>query len=103
MRNLACLQRDTDPQFLAHVCCGQTAEWIKMPLGVEVSLSPGHIALDGNPASLPKKREHSSHQFTVHVLWGQTAEWINMPLGVEVSLGTGFIVLHGTQLPHKGA
>ena len=22
------------PRFLAHVFCGQTAEWIKMPLGV---------------------------------------------------------------------
>jgi len=24
------------PQFSDHVCCGQTAEWIKMPLGREV-------------------------------------------------------------------
>jgi len=24
------------PPFFAHVCCGQTAEWIKMPLGTEV-------------------------------------------------------------------
>ena len=29
------------PQFSTHVCCGQTAEWIKMPLGVEVGLGPG--------------------------------------------------------------
>jgi len=26
------------PQFLAHVCCGQTAGWIKMPLGTKVGL-----------------------------------------------------------------
>jgi len=30
-------------QFSAHVCCGQTAEWIKMPLGTEVDLGPGDI------------------------------------------------------------
>ena len=28
-------------------CCGQTVGWIKMPLGKEVGLSPGHIVLDG--------------------------------------------------------
>jgi len=26
-----------------------------MPLGMEVGLGPGHIALNGNPAPLPKK------------------------------------------------
>jgi len=38
------------PQFSAHVYCGQTAEWIKMPLGMEVGLGPGDIVLDGDPA-----------------------------------------------------
>jgi len=37
-------------QFLAHVCCGQTARWIKMPSGMQVGLSPGNIVLDGDPA-----------------------------------------------------
>jgi len=37
-------------QFSVHVCCGQTAGWIKMSLGREVGLVPGHIVLDGNPA-----------------------------------------------------
>ena len=31
------------PEFSAHVCCGQTAGWINMPLGTEVDLSPGDI------------------------------------------------------------
>jgi len=35
------------PQFSAHVYCGQTAGWIKMPFGMEVGLGPGHIVLDG--------------------------------------------------------
>jgi len=34
-------QKGTQPQFLAHVYCGQTAGWIKMPLGMEVGLSLG--------------------------------------------------------------
>ena len=25
---------DEDPQFSAHICCVQTARWIKMPLGM---------------------------------------------------------------------
>ena len=35
------------PQFLAHVYCGQTAGWMKTPLGTEVDLGLGHIVLDG--------------------------------------------------------
>jgi len=37
----------TPTQFLVHVCCGQTAGWIKMPLGTEVNLGPGDVVLDG--------------------------------------------------------
>jgi len=43
-----------EPQFLAHICCGQMASGIKMPLGVEVGRGPGHFVLDGDPAPLPK-------------------------------------------------
>jgi len=48
-------QRGTATQFSAHVCCGQTAGWIKMPLGKEVSVSSGHIVVDGDPAPLLQK------------------------------------------------
>jgi len=37
------------------VYCGQTVEWIKMKLGMEIGLRPGHIVLGGDPAPLPKK------------------------------------------------
>ena len=47
--------RGQSPQFLAHVHCSQMAGWIKMPLGREVGLSPGHIVLDGDPAPPPSK------------------------------------------------
>ena len=43
------------PQFSAHFYCGQTARWIKMPLGMEVGLSPGDFVLDGDPSPLPPK------------------------------------------------
>jgi len=35
--------------------CGQTVERIKMKLGMEVDLGPGHMVLDGDPAPLPKR------------------------------------------------
>jgi len=45
-------KRGQSPQFSAHVHYGQTAGWIKMALGMDVSLGldPGHIVLDGDPA-----------------------------------------------------
>ena len=36
----------------AHVCCSQTAAWIKMPLGMEVGDGLCVIVLDGDPAPL---------------------------------------------------
>ena len=45
----------TPPQFSAHFYCGQTAGCIKMPLGMEVGLSPGDFVLDWNLASYPKR------------------------------------------------
>jgi len=42
------------PQFSAHVRCGQTAGWTKMPLGMELGLGPGDFVLDGDP--LPQWR-----------------------------------------------
>jgi len=47
---LPSLEKGQSPQFLAHVYCGQTAGWIKTPLGTEVDLGPGHFVLDGFPA-----------------------------------------------------
>jgi len=58
--------RGTAPEFSAHVYCGQTVGWIKMPLGMEVGLGPGDFVLDGDPARSPKKGQ--SPQFSAHVL-----------------------------------
>ena len=46
------------PQFSAHVYCDQAVGWIKMALGMEVGLDPGHILLDGDPALLQKRGQN---------------------------------------------
>jgi len=70
----------SSPHFWAHVYCGQTAEWINMPLGIEVGLSSGHTRWG---TQLRPRKRHSSPHFSAHVHCGQTA-WIKMPLGMEV-------------------
>jgi len=40
--------------------CGQTVGRIKMKLGKQVGLGPGHIVLDGDPAP-PTPKGHSPH------------------------------------------
>ena len=62
-------------QFLVHFYCGQTALCIKMPLGVEVSLSPlspGDFVLDGDPA--PHQKEGGAPQFLARGYCDQTAD-----------------------------
>jgi len=54
--------------------CGQTVGWIKMPLGMEVGLGPGHIVLEGEPAvrggtSSPSKRGTSAPNFSPVAKW----------------------------------
>jgi len=56
------------PRFSAHVCCGQMAACIKMALGMEVGLGPGHIVLDGDPAP-PLQKRHSPSIFGPCLLW----------------------------------
>jgi len=48
-------KKEHSPPFSAHVCCGQMAGLIKISLGTEVDLGPGHIALDGEPAPPPPR------------------------------------------------
>ena len=59
------------------VHCGQTIEWIKMKLGMQVGLGPGHIVLDGDPAPLPQRG--TAPQFLAHICCDQMAEWIKIP------------------------
>jgi len=41
--------------ILAHVCCDQTAGWIKIPLGTEVNLDPGKLCYMGSQLPPPKR------------------------------------------------
>jgi len=62
-------QKGHSPQFSAYVYCGQTAGWIKMPLGTEVDLSLADFVLDGDPALHQKVAQFP--QFSAHcVRWG---------------------------------
>ena len=38
------------PQFSAHVCCSQTAGWIKVPLGTMVGFGQGNSVFYADPA-----------------------------------------------------
>ena len=75
------------------VYCGQTVGRIKMKLGMQVGLSPGHTVLDGDPGPPPPKG--TALQFLAHMYCAQTAGWIKMPVGVEVGLYASDIVLDG--------
>jgi len=50
------------PHFLTHVCCGQTARWIRIPT-MEVSLGPGNVVLHGDPAPRPRKGTQQPPRF----------------------------------------
>ena len=73
--------RSPSPKFSAHVYCGQTAGWMKLFLGMEVSLSPGDFVLDGDPFPFPQKgAEPPSLIFGPFLLWPngsmhQNATW----------------------------
>ena len=80
------------------VHCGQAVGRIKMELGMQVGLGPGHIVLDGDPAP-PPQRGTATTQFSAHICCGQMAAWIKIPLGMELGLGPGAFVLDGNPAP----
>jgi len=88
-----------EPQFSAHVYCGQTAGWMKLVLGMVVGLRPGDFVLDGDPAPFPRRGRSPPAQFTAHFYCGQTAGCIKMPLGTDVGLIPGDFVLNGDTVP----
>jgi len=73
-------QKGHNPQFSAHVRCGQTAGWIKKPLGTEVGLGPGDFVLDGDPAHPSKKSGGASFPiFGTCLLWSNG--WMHKKFG----------------------
>jgi len=77
--------------------------WTKMPLGMEVGLSPGDFVFDGDPATPRTDGTPTITQFLAHVYCGQTAGWMKTPLGYLSDLGPGHFVLDGVQLCEKRA
>ena len=51
------------PEFSAHLYCGQTAAWIKMPLGMDLGLGLRNIVFDVDPAIPRKKGTPTPTQF----------------------------------------
>jgi len=52
------------------VYSAQTVGWIKMKLGMEAGLAPGHVVLDGDPALRPPKvAQQPPHFLGPCVLW----------------------------------
>jgi len=80
------------------VYCGETVGWMKMKLGMQVGLGPGHIVLD-DPAHAPL--QGAQPPFSAYICCGQMAGWIKMPLGREVGLSPSDIVLDGDPTPPK--
>jgi len=65
----------------------QDSTWTK------VGLSPGHIVLDGDPATAP------TTQFSAHVCVAKGHGLIKMPFGTEAGLGPGDIASDGDPAP----
>jgi len=102
------------------VYCSQTVGWVKMKLGMQVGLGPGHIVLDGDSAP-PQKGAHPNFRpnsivakrldgSRCHLVgrYGSahaTAGWMKTPLGTEVDLGPDHTVLYirrPSSPPQKG-
>ena len=66
-------KRGQSPQVSAHVYCGQTAVWVKMSLGMQVGLGPGHIVLNGDAAvsTIGKKLLNSNISSTCPPQYGE--------------------------------
>jgi len=58
------------------VYCGQTVGWIKMKLGMQVGLGPGHIMLDVDPAP-PPQRAHPPNSRSISVVAKISVAWNN--------------------------
>jgi len=66
---VAAPRKRDNPQFSVHVYCGQTAGWMKTPLGMEVDLGPGHIVLDQVPALRERGTAAPPPLFGPRLLW----------------------------------
>ena len=95
-------EAEPPPKFSAHFYCSQTTGCIKMPLCMDVGLSPGDFVLDGDLAPLLQQGAEPPPQFSAHFYCGQTTGCIKMPLGMGVGLSPGDFGLDGDPPRPKG-
>ena len=85
------------PQLSAHICCGQMAGWIKMPLGMKVAPVPSNFMLGGDPALPPQKVGGApAPNFGPCLLWPNG--WMDQD-GTWHGDGLSHIVLDGDPAP----
>jgi len=78
--------------------CGQTVGWIKMKLGIQVVIGPGHIVLAEDPAPIPQKGAKPP-------IFGPYLLWLNGWMDQDATWPRGRpqpsdIVLDGNSAPH---
>ena len=94
---------DQDETWQGHICCGQMAAWIKMPLGMEVNLGPGVVVLDRDLAGPPQEGGGAPQIFSPCLLWpngwmDQDGTWH----GSRLSPGDFVLDARPSPLPQKG-
>ena len=92
-------KRGDSPQLSAHVCCGQTVGWIKMPLGMEVGLGPGYIVLNADPAP----PQGDSFQLLAHSVAAKQLDGSRCHLVRRYASAQATLCYMGTQFPRKEA
>jgi len=69
------------------VYCSQTVGWIKLKLGMQVCLGPGHIVLDGDPAPPPQRGTAPHEKGTYQSpLFGPCLLWPQSPISATAEL-----------------
>jgi len=71
--------------WTAHVYCGQTAGWIRIPLDMEVGLDPGDIVSNGTQL-YPQGKGHSSPQLVAPMCPHMRAHWRHLANTIELVL-----------------
>jgi len=66
-------------QFLAHVYCGQTAGWIKVPLGTKIDLGLGTLCETG-AHQLPVQNGTAAPSFGQCLLWPRSTISVTVEL-----------------------
>jgi len=72
-------KKGQSPPIFGHVYCGQTARWMKTPLGTEVDLDTSHIVLDGSQLSAKGAQQPPP-------LFGPCLLWPRSPISATAEL-----------------